>query len=191
MEAMQRLRIPGFSESNMFDALADTADRMSKIEGRKAILLIASGIDTFSKLTYDKARKSLQESGVPVYSIEMLQVERIMAEGSMGPLQNLDFLQADNELKTFAKETGGQAYFPALHRRSAERVPVDFTISAQPILARLFAKQPGEGWQVPQAHGATCESGDERTVAGDGSKNGQTDQVHDSGKGRIHGTASS
>jgi Ca-activated chloride channel family protein len=112
MEAMQRLRIPGFSESNMFDALCDTADRMSKIEGRKAILLIASGIDTFSKLTYDKARKSLQESGVPVYSIEMLQVERIMAEGQMGASQQLDFLQGDNELKTFAKETGGQAFFP-------------------------------------------------------------------------------
>ncbi len=112
MEAMQRLRIPGFSESNMFDALCDTADRMSKIEGRKAILLIASGIDTFSKLTYDKARKSLQESGVPVYSIEMLQIQRIMAEGQMGASQQLDFLQGDNELKTFAKETGGQAFFP-------------------------------------------------------------------------------
>jgi len=111
-EALSRLRIPGFSESNMFDALADTADRMSKIEGRKAILLIASGIDTFSKLTYDKARKALQEAGVPVYSIEMLQVERIMAEGYMGASQQLDFLQGDNELKTFAKETGGQAYFP-------------------------------------------------------------------------------
>ena len=47
----------------MFDALAETADRMEKIEGRKAILLISSGIDTFSKLTYDKARKSLQECG--------------------------------------------------------------------------------------------------------------------------------
>lgn len=112
MEAMSRLRIPGFSESNMFDALADTTDRMSKIEGRKAVLLIASGIDTFSKLTYDKARKALQEAGVPVYSIEMLQIERIVAEPYMGASQNLDFLQADNELKTFAKETGGQAYFP-------------------------------------------------------------------------------
>ncbi len=112
MEAMSRLRMPGFSESNMFDALADTADRMSKIEGRKAILLIASGIDTFSKLTYDKARKALQEAGVPVYSIEMLQIERLMAEGRMGATQELDFLQADNELKTFAKETGGQAFFP-------------------------------------------------------------------------------
>jgi VWFA-related protein len=113
-EAMSRLRIPGFSESNMFDALTDTADRMSKIEGRKAILLIASGIDTFSKINYDQARKGLQESGVPIYSIETLQVSRIMAEasGRMGPSSELTFLQADNELRTFAKETGGQAFFP-------------------------------------------------------------------------------
>src|SRR5665213_780560 len=82
MEAMSRMRMPGFSESNMFDALTDTADRMTKIEGRKAILLISSGIDTFSRLTYDKTRKSLQESGVPVYAIEMLQIQRIMAESS-------------------------------------------------------------------------------------------------------------
>jgi len=113
MDAMQRLRIPGFSESNMFDALSDTADRMSKIEGRKAILLLSSGIDTFSKLTYDKTRKNLQEAGVPVYSIEMLQVQRIMsdASGASGN-QEIEFIQGDNELRTFAKETGGQAYFP-------------------------------------------------------------------------------
>jgi len=46
-EAMARLRIPGFSESNVFDALTDMADRMTAIEGRKAILLIATGLDTF------------------------------------------------------------------------------------------------------------------------------------------------
>jgi VWFA-related protein len=113
-EALGRLRIPGFSESNMFDALTDTADRMKKIEGRKAILLIASGIDTLSKLTFDKARKQLQEAGVPIYSISILQAERDMADasGAMGAIQRMDFLQADNELRTFAKETGGQAYFP-------------------------------------------------------------------------------
>jgi VWFA-related protein len=106
-EAMQRLRIPGFSESNMFDALAETADRMSKIEGRKAILLISSGIDTFSKLTYDKARKSLQESGVPIYTIGTLGFVRELSGDS-----NISFLQGDNELRTFSKETGGQSYFP-------------------------------------------------------------------------------
>ena len=113
-EALGRMRVPGFSESNMFDALADTADRMSKIEGRKAILFIGSGIDTFSKLTYEKARRSLQEAGVPVYAIGTLQTIRMMAEssGQMGAMTDLDFLQGDNELRTFAKETGGQAYFP-------------------------------------------------------------------------------
>jgi Ca-activated chloride channel family protein len=111
-DAMQRLRIPGFSEANLFDALVDTEQRMSNIEGRKAILLIASGRDTFSKLTFDKARKAVQEAGVPVYAISMLQAMRIMAEQYMSETQRMDFLQADNEMNTFARESGGQAYFP-------------------------------------------------------------------------------
>lgn len=111
-EAMQRLRIPGFSESNMYDAVADTAQRMSNIEGRKAILLIATGRDTFSKLTFDKARKIIQEAGVPIYAISLLQALRIIMDQYMGSLQRMDFLQADNVMNTFARETGGQAYFP-------------------------------------------------------------------------------
>ncbi|HWB86989.1 MAG TPA: VWA domain-containing protein [Bryobacteraceae bacterium] len=113
-EAMQRLQIPGFSEANLFDAITDTADRMSGIEGRKAIVLISSGIDTFSKITFDQCRKSLQQSGVPIYAIGLMQTLRELADayGGMGPIQRMDFLQADNEMRTFAKETGGQAFFP-------------------------------------------------------------------------------
>lgn len=111
-DAMARLRIPGFSESNMYDALTDMADRMSGIEGRKAILIIATGLDTFSKLTFDKARKKLQEAGVPIYSISIDQILRIMLEPYMGPNMEMDFLQADNTMKTFTRETGGQAFFP-------------------------------------------------------------------------------
>src|SRR5581483_6342857 len=116
-EALQRLRIPGFSESNLFDALVDTEQGMKDIEGRKAIVLIASGRDTFSKLTFDKARRAIQEAGVPIYAIGLLQTlrERADAYGAMGPIQRLDFLQADNEMKTFAKETGGQSYFPRFY----------------------------------------------------------------------------
>jgi VWFA-related protein len=114
-EAMQRLRIPGFSEANLFDALADTEERMSKIEGRKAIVLLSSGVDTFSKLTYDKARKIIQDGGVPVYAIGLMQALRIMREGRMGPMQEIGFLQADNQMTTFARETGGLAFFPRFY----------------------------------------------------------------------------
>ena len=111
-EALGRLRIPGFSESNLFDALVDTEERMKDIEGRKAIVLIASGVDTFSKLTFDKARRTIQEDGVPIYAIGLMQALRIMNETRMSGPQDLTFLQADNQMKTFSKETGGIAFFP-------------------------------------------------------------------------------
>jgi VWFA-related protein len=112
-QALSELRIPGFSESNIFDALTDIAGRMSGIQGRKAILVIASGLDTFSKLTFGKARTELQEDGVPIYTISILQVSRMLAEDrGMSPIANMDFLQADNEMRTFSKETGGLSFFP-------------------------------------------------------------------------------
>lgn len=113
-EALARLRIPGFSESNMYDALTDVADRMSDIEGRKAILYIGSGMDTFSKITFDQTRRKLQTASVPVYALGTLQALREWydSRGAMGSIARLDFLQADNQLRTFTKETGGQAWFP-------------------------------------------------------------------------------
>jgi Ca-activated chloride channel family protein len=116
-EGLDRLKIAAFSEANLFDAITDTADRMSGIEGRKAIVLISSGIDTFSKITFDQTRKKLQESGVPIYGIGLMQTlrELIDARGGMGSIQRMDFLQADNEMKTFAKETGGAAFFPRFY----------------------------------------------------------------------------
>jgi VWFA-related protein len=117
MEAMRRLQIPAFSEANLFDALTDTAQRMSNIEGRKAIVLISSGIDTFSKLTFDKTRKIIQDAGVPIYAIGLMQALREWydAHGAMGSIQRLDFLQADNQLNTFARESGGMAFFPRFY----------------------------------------------------------------------------
>jgi Ca-activated chloride channel family protein len=114
MEAMQRLRIAAYSESNLYDAITDTAERMTEIEGRKAIVLIASGVDTFSKLTFDQTRKKIQQAGVPIYAIGIMQALRewLDARGYMGGIQRLDFLQADNQMRTFAKESGGQSFFP-------------------------------------------------------------------------------
>jgi Ca-activated chloride channel family protein len=110
-EALQRLTIPGFSEANLFDALVDTAQRMQNIEGRKAILLLSSGVDTFSKLTYDKARRAIQDAGVPVYAISLLQWLRlVMPDGD-----SIGFLQADNQMRTFAKESGGMAFYPRFY----------------------------------------------------------------------------
>ena len=138
-EALQRLRIPGMSESNLYDALVDTEERMENIEGRKAIVLLSTGVDTFSKLTLDKARKRIQEAGVPVFAVSLMQAMRIMMEPYMSGPADLTFLQADNQMKTFAKETGGQyfaprfyAEFPGIYQAISEALRNEYTLTYQP-----------------------------------------------------------
>lgn len=113
--ALNSLRIPGFSETNLFDALYDTIDRLEGVEGHKYIVLVSSGYDSFSKLTYDKALKKVQGShDITIYAVGTGQAVREYydSHGYMSPLARLDYLQADNQMNTFARMTGGHAWFP-------------------------------------------------------------------------------
>ncbi len=115
--ALQRLRIAAYSESNLFDALADTVERMSGIEGRKAVVLLSSGEDTFSRLNFNQARKIVQEAGVTVHAIGLGQMlkELLDARGFASGATRIGWLQADNQLRTFTKETGGFSFFPRFY----------------------------------------------------------------------------
>ena len=117
MQAIDSLRIPGFSETNVFDALYEGLDRLERIEGRKYIILIASGIDTFSKLTLDKIIKKVKAAqDITIYTISTGGFARAVRGDSMTQLQ------ADNEMKTFSGLTGGASYFP----RFPGELPDDF-----------------------------------------------------------------
>jgi Ca-activated chloride channel homolog len=106
--ALDTLRIPGFSEVNLYDALAFVVDRMKDIHGRKALIVICTGIDTFSKLNYDQALKIAKASDTSIYPVSIL--EFITVRSPRG--DTIDSLQARNALTTIAKYSGGQAYFP-------------------------------------------------------------------------------
>jgi Ca-activated chloride channel family protein len=112
MDALRRFNYPAFSESNLCDALIDTLDRVEEIEGKVAVLLVSTGLDTFSKHTYDEALKKAKAANASVYAIGLGQNFRIRYEPYLSSIQNLDFLMADNRLKTFAEYTGGEAFFP-------------------------------------------------------------------------------
>ncbi len=134
---------PAFRDSNLYDALKltlvggradsvvleDSKEAKSDYSGmvavpggrRKAVLVIASGLDTFSKINMDQARKIVQNSGIPLYIIGTGQmfVKKFGDNMDPGrgsnlggiPIDRMTFLQADNTMKTFAKESGG-AFFP-------------------------------------------------------------------------------
>src|SRR6185503_20982958 len=87
---------------------------------RRAVILVASGLDTFSKINFDQARKIVQNAGIPIYIVGTagLFIKKYGDAMDPGrgttlrgiPFDRMTLLQADNILKTFAKETGGASY---------------------------------------------------------------------------------
>ena len=125
-DALSTLRIPGFSERNLFDALYETLDRLDGTEGgRKYVILVATGQDTFSRLNYDQILKKVKATqNVTIYPVSVGEAlrQRLDASGRVGPITSLDWLQAQNQMNTFARLTGGKAYFP----RFEGELPEDF-----------------------------------------------------------------
>lgn len=129
---------PAFTENNLWDALsfaliggrgdsvvledskerkADYGGMVSVKRGRRAIILVASGIDTFSKINYDEARDIIQESGIPIFVISTGNLFYKKYEHLLGPTDSLTgvpgrltFLQARNAMNTIAKDSGGAHY---------------------------------------------------------------------------------
>jgi VWFA-related protein len=121
--ALNQWRIPGFAETNLFDALYDTLDRLDRVEGKKYVILVTTGIDTFSKLTLDKIMKKIKDTkDVTIFPISVGFILREYCDTHPGscrnahgmgiPVGHMDYLQGDNEMRTFAAMTGGRAYFP-------------------------------------------------------------------------------
>ena len=128
MEGTRNL-IPGLSmsaETNLFDALYDTLDRLETVEGRKYIILVGTGRDTFSKHTLDQMLKKIHNSkDIAIYSIGTGQALRNWAESrglsrylckttlvTSRDTCDIEYKQADNQMRSFARMTGGKAYFP-------------------------------------------------------------------------------
>jgi hypothetical protein len=130
---------PAFRENNLFDSLkfalvggrgdtvvldnskersADYGGMVDVKSKRRAIILVASGIDTFSKINYGEVRKVIQEAGIPIYIISTgnlfyKKYEQYLdaTDSITGMPGRLTFLQAQNAMNTFAKESGGM-HFP-------------------------------------------------------------------------------
>jgi VWFA-related protein len=145
--ALNTLRIPGFSERNLFDALFDTLDRVDRIEGKKYIILVSSGRDTFSKLNLDqiiKKVKSTKDTTIYAVSIGRELRERLEARGYAGGITTTDWLQADNQMNTFARLTGGRFYnprfegeLPGIFHDIAADIRNQYTIAYRPTNTKL------------------------------------------------------
>jgi len=155
MAGLNTLRMPGFAETNLFDALYDTLDRMDRVEGHKYIVLVSTGLDTFSKLNLNQIMQKVKTTkDVTIFPISIGWILREYCEthGCTGlshgmasyGMHQIDWLQADNQMETFAKLTGGRFYQPRFEgdmvdafKDIAGDIRHQYTITYHPSNAKL------------------------------------------------------
>jgi VWFA-related protein len=115
---LMRMYFPGFSEACIFDAVNETLDRLQDVKGKKSILIIGSGLDTFSKKNLDDILKRLRETDVTIFTvvagkdyIEYLDSHGAFS-GSWGFVDRMALMQAENQMRAFANMTGGRSWSP-------------------------------------------------------------------------------
>jgi VWFA-related protein len=107
-QTLGTLSYPQFREANLYDAITDTLDRLDRVKGKKAILLISTGANTLSAGTLDDTLDRIKQSDVTIFSVGLAESEYQRIPGG----QSISYLQAKNQLQTFAKLSGGTAWFP-------------------------------------------------------------------------------
>ena len=105
-------RAPEFSEANFYDALIATLQQMKMKAGRKALVLISSGIDTFSKAKFEDVLQAVRECQTPIYVISMGAILRSAEQLSAQPHAVADWSRAEAELQQIAQASGGRLYSP-------------------------------------------------------------------------------
>ena len=122
--ALNGLRIPGFHESNLWDAMFDTLDRLDRIPGHKELVIVASGVDSMSHNTFDKILKKVKATpNVTIYTISTGKAMLTVADTGLDASQYMmRYVVADSQMKLFASLTGGRWYGP----RFMGELPEDF-----------------------------------------------------------------
>lgn len=143
--ALNSLQFPGFSETDIFDAMYDMLDRLDRVPGRKDLVVIASGRDTFSKINLDQILKKIKMTrNVTIYTIctgeAFLEFMDAAGQGMQGINSwELDYAQAKNQMNAFARMTGGRSYsprllgeFPDIFREVGQAMRDQYTITYKP-----------------------------------------------------------
>jgi len=147
-DGLRRMRIPAYRETCLYDAVYDTLQRLDRVDGKKSIFLLSTGLDTnISKHTYGEALKKAETSDTMIYAVSMGQLARLYFESRLSGLDQITFLQADNVMRSLAEATGGAAFFPrfvgeypSIYQAVAANLQNEYSLGFVPKVRKLDGK---------------------------------------------------
>lgn len=100
-----------WNEVDSYDAVYEMLDKMGRMEGRRILIVIGSGFDTFSEHTLDDVKKKLESENVTVFVAAAGSALRGVYEPYLGA-SRMTLLQSQAFLQMLAEKSGGFAWFP-------------------------------------------------------------------------------
>ncbi len=144
-QALDALRYNlGMAQLNLFDSLQAALDWLAPLPGKKAIVLLSTGLDTSGAGRWEALAQKLRASEVVILPValggELREPDKKKKTVPAAREQAaLSFAQADRALQAIAQATGGRAYFPhdardfpAIYRQIAALLRHQYTIGFVP-----------------------------------------------------------
>lgn len=103
---------PFWREINTYDAIHKMLERLAAVKGRRVLIFIGSGTDTFSAHTMDDVFKKVQSTDVVIYCVAPGTILRGAYEHRLSNTGRMRLLTAQNFLNSIANKSGGEAWFP-------------------------------------------------------------------------------
>ena len=136
----------GSGELNFYDSVSASLDWLSAIPGKKALVLLTTGLDSSPAGHWHSLVDKLRGSEVTIFSVALGgSLRSFQGVASAAPGLNpaappgLSFNAANRALQTLADSSGGQAFFPtqdkefvAIYRRIAEVLRHEYTLGFAP-----------------------------------------------------------
>jgi VWFA-related protein len=107
----------GSANLNLFDSISAVVDSMAPIAGKKAVVLLTTGLDSSPLSHWESLVQKLRANDVVIFSVALGSALRAPAQknkrkGAATSGESPVFAEADKNLRSLAEITGGRAFFP-------------------------------------------------------------------------------
>jgi Ca-activated chloride channel homolog len=120
--------VAGFGELNLFSSIAASLDALARYPGKKAIVLLSTGVDTSPDVNFGALLEKLETSEVTIIAVSLSADirkpvrKRKLTAGERADRARLEagFREADRSLSELGKATGGRVYFASGEKEFAK-----------------------------------------------------------------------
>jgi VWFA-related protein len=103
---------PTWHEIDTYDAVYDMLDKMGRLPGRRILVVVGCGVDTFSEHSLDQVKEKAESENVTIFVAGLGSLFRGSYDPYLGDSARMSLMQAQAFLQMLAQKSGGFAWFP-------------------------------------------------------------------------------